>query len=159
MPETITKLTTFKSKLIGICKTENTNTSKRNTESIHNSNLNMAMVVTTAEDMEVIPMAVTENLTMEEAMEVTQKEVTEVDMVAATDTVVAMDTEVNRTMVEVQDTEAVFTGVTINPGMEEVRGMEAMTDRKMPNTIKMDTNIQMKIKNEFGPKNYFSFYN
>jgi len=104
-------------------------------------------------------MAVTENLTMEEAMEVTQKEVTEVDMVAVTDTEVAMDTEVNRTMVEVQDTEAVFTGVTINPGTEEVRGMEAMTDRKMPNTIKMDTNIQMKIKNEFGPKNYFSFYN
>merc|ERR1712168_123652 len=100
---------------------------------------------------EVIPMAVTENLT--------QKEVTEVDMVAVTDTEVAMDTEVNRTMVEVQDTEAVFTAVTINPGMEEVRGMEAMTDRKMPNTIKMDTNIQMKIKNEFGPKNYFSFYN
>merc|ERR1712149_36285 len=124
---------------------ENTNISKRNTESIHNSNLNMAMVVTTAEDTEVIPMAVTENLIMEEAMEVTQKEVmeavTEVDMVA------------------VQDTEAVFTAVTINPGMEEVRGMEAMTDRKMPNTIKMDTNIQMKIKNEFGPKNYFSFYN
>merc|ERR1712200_363162 len=98
-------------------------------------------------------MAVTENLTTEEAMEVTQKEVTEVDMVAVT------DTEVNRTMVEVQDTEAVFTGVTINPGTEEVRGMEAMTDRKMPNTIKMDTNMQMKIKNEFGPKNYFSFYN
>merc|ERR1711936_1148348 len=104
-------------------------------------------------DTEVIPMAVTENLTMEEAMEVTQKEVTEVDMVAVTDTEVAMDTEVNRTMVEVQDTEAVFTAVPINPGME------AMTDRKMPNTIKMDTNIQMKIKNEFGPKNYFSFYN
>ena len=38
-------------------------------------------------------------------------------------------------------------------------GMEAMTDRKMPNTIKMDTNTQMKIKNEFGPRNYFSFYN
>merc|ERR1711994_724203 len=108
-------------------------------------------------------MAVTENLTMEEAMEVTQKEVmeavTEVDMVAVTDTEVAMDTEVNLTMVEVQDTEAVFTAVTINPGTEEVRGMEAMTDRKMPNTIKVDTNIQMKIKNEFGPKNYFSFYN
>merc|ERR1719495_2155929 len=149
MPETITKLTTFKSKLIGICKTENTNTSKHNTESIHNSNLNMAMVVTTAEDTEVIPTAVTENLTMEEAMEVTQKEVTEV----------AMDTEVNHTMVEVQDTEAVFMAVPINPGTEEVRGMEAMRDRKMPNTIKMDTNIQMKIKNEFGPKNYFSFYN
>merc|ERR1712200_398492 len=98
-------------------------------------------------------MAVTENLTWEEAMEVTLKEVTEVDMVAVT------DTEVNRTMVEVQGTEAVFTGVTINPGTEEVRGMEAMTDRKMPNTIKMDINIQMKIKNEFGPKNYFSFYN
>merc|ERR1711988_2008085 len=98
------------------------------------------MVVTTAEDTEVIPMAGMENLTMEEAMEVTQ-------------------TEVNRTMVEVQDTEAVFTAVTINPGTEEVRGMEAMTDRKMPNTIKMDTNIQMKIKNEFGPRNYFSFYN
>merc|ERR1712173_175705 len=114
---------------------ENTNTSNRNTESIHNSNPNMAMVVTTAEDTEVIPMAVTENLIMEEAMEVTLKEVTE------------------------QDTVAVFTGVTINPGTEEVRGMEAMTDRKMPNTIKMDTNIQMKIKNEFGPKNYFSFYN
>ena len=62
-------------------------------------------------------------------------------------------------MVEVQDTEAVFTAVTINPGTEEVRGMEAMTDRKMPNTIKMDTNIQMKIKNEFRLKNYFSFYN
>merc|ERR1711948_25418 len=139
----------------GICKTENTNISKRNTESIHNSNLNMAMVVTTAEDTEVIPMAVTENLTMEEAMEVTQKEVTEADMVAVTDTEVAMDTEVNRTMVEVQDTEAVFTGVTKNP----VRGMEVMTDRKMPNTIKMDTNMQMKIKNEYGPKNYFSFYN
>merc|ERR1719495_1607847 len=131
MPETITKLTTFKSKLIGICKTENTNISKRNTESIHNSNLNMAMAVTTAKDTEVIPMAVTENLTMEEAMEVTQKEVMK----------------------------AVVTVVTINPGTEEVRGMEAMTDRKMPNTIKMDTNIQMKIKNEFGPKNYFSFYN
>merc|ERR1712079_201351 len=101
-----------------------------NTESFHNSNLNMAMVVTTAEDM-----------------------------VAVTDTEVAMDTEVNLTMAEVQDTEAVFTGVPINPGTEEVRGMEAMTDRKMPNTIKMDTNIQMKIKNEFGPKNYFSFYN
>merc|ERR1711931_319283 len=129
------------------CKTENTNTSNRNTESIHNSNLNMAMVVTTAEDTEVIPMAVTENL------------ITEVDMVAVTDTEVAMDTEVNRTMAEVQDTEAVFTGVTINPGTEEVRGMEAMTDRKMPNTIKMDTNIQMKIKTEVGPKNYFSFYN
>merc|ERR1719282_1981372 len=98
-------------------------------------------------------MAVTENLIMEEAMEVTPKEVTEVDMVAVT------DTEVNRTMAEVQDTEAVFTGVAINPGTEEVQGMEAMTDRKMPNTIKMDTNIQMKIKNEFGPKNYFSFYN
>merc|ERR1712025_1361886 len=116
---------------MGICKTENTNSLNRNTESIHNSNPNMDMVVTTAEDTEVIPMAVTENLTMEEAMEVTQKEVTEVDMVAVTDTVVAMDTEGNRTM-------------------EEVRGMEAMTDRKMPNTIKMDTNIQMKIKNEFG---------
>merc|ERR1712039_1085774 len=103
-------------------------------ESIHNSNLNMAMVVTTAEDTEVIPMAVTENLTTEEAMEVTRKEVTEA----------AMDTEVNRTMVEVQDTEEVFTAVTINPGTEEVRGMEAMTDRKMPNTIKMDTNMQMK---------------
>merc|ERR1712173_21569 len=115
---------------------------------------------TTAEDTEVIPMAVTENLTMEEAMEVTQKEVTEVDMVAVTGTEVAMDTEeVNRTMVEVQDTEAVFTAVTINPATEEVRGMEAMTDRKMPNTIKMDTNTQMKIKNEFGPKNYFSLYN
>merc|ERR1712142_330995 len=137
------------------------NISKRNTESIHNSNLNMAMVVTTAEDTEVIPMAVTENLTMEEAMEVTQKEVmeavTEVDMVAVTDTEVAMDTEGNLTM-EVQDTEEVFTAVTINPGTEEVRGMEAVTDRKMPNTVKMDTNIQMKIKNEFGPKNYFSFY-
>merc|ERR1719495_2649450 len=142
MPETITKLTTFKSKLIGICKTENTNISKRNTESIHNSNLNMAMVVTTAEDTEV-----------------TRKEVTVADMVAVTDTEVAMDTEVNLTMAEVQDTEAVFTGVPINPGTEEVRGMEAMTDRKMPNTIKMDTNIQMKIKNEFGSKNYFSFYN
>merc|ERR1711977_314478 len=106
-----------------------------------------AMVVTTAEDTGVIPMVVTENLTMEEAMEVTQKEVTEADMVVVTDTEVAMDTE------------AVFTAVTINPGTEEVRGMEAMTDRKMPNTIKMDTNIQMKIKNEFGPKNYFSFYN
>merc|ERR1712142_58832 len=135
------------------------NISKRNTESIHNSNLNMAMVVTTAEDTEVIPMAVTENLTMEEAMEVTQKEVTEADMVAVTDTEVAMDTEVNRTIVEVQDTEAVFTAVPTNPATEEVRGMEAMTDRKMPNTIKMDTSIQMKIKNEFGPKNYFSFYN
>merc|ERR1712112_136267 len=110
-------------------------------------------------------MAVTENLTMEEAMEVTQKEVmgavTEVDMVAVTDTEVAMDTEVNRTMWEVQDKEAVLTAVTINPAMEEVRDMEAiltavMTDRKTP---KMDTNIQMKIKNEFGPNNYFSFYN
>merc|ERR1719445_692800 len=104
-------------------------------------------------------MAVTENLVMEEAMEVTLKEVTEVDMVAVTDTEVAMDTEVNRIMVEVQDTEAVLTAVTINPAMEEVRDMEAiltavMTDRKTP---KMDTNIQMKIKNEFGPNNYLAF--
>merc|ERR1711962_1785128 len=32
MPETTTKLTTFKSKSTGICKTKNTNTSNRNTE-------------------------------------------------------------------------------------------------------------------------------
>merc|ERR1712149_6272 len=124
-----------------------------------NSNLNMAMVVTTAEDTEVIPMAVTENLTMEVTRKEVMEAVTEVDMVVVTDTEVAMDTEVNRTMEEVQDTEAVFTAVTINPATGEVRGTEAMTDRKMSNTIKMDTNIQMKIKNEFGPKNYFSFYN
>jgi len=171
MPEAIIKLTALKLRLTGICKTESTNTSKTNTESIHNSNLNPTMVtlnmamVVTAKDTEVILMAVTENLTMEEAMEVTPKEVmgavTEVDMVAVTDTEVAMDTEVNRTMVEVQDTEAALTAVTINPAMEEVRDMEAiltavMTDRKTP---KMDTNIQMKIKNEFGPNKYFSFYN
>merc|ERR1719222_1193741 len=76
MPETIIKLTALKLRLTGICKTESTNTSKTNTEFIHNSNLNLTMaMVVTAKNTEVILMAVTENLTMEEAMEVTQKEV------------------------------------------------------------------------------------
>merc|ERR1712093_191203 len=58
----ITKLTTLTSKSGGIRKTANTNTSNRNTESTHKSNLIMVTVDTTAQDMEVMPTAVTENL-------------------------------------------------------------------------------------------------
>merc|ERR1711936_85118 len=69
----ITKPTTSTSKSNGIRKTANTNTSNRNTESTHKSNLIMVMVDITAQDTEVMPTAVTENLITEEAMEATKK--------------------------------------------------------------------------------------
>merc|ERR1711974_216028 len=69
----ITKPTTSTSKSNGIRKTANTNTSNRNTESTHKSNLIMVTVDTTAQDMVVMPTAVTENLITEEAMEATKK--------------------------------------------------------------------------------------
>merc|ERR1719228_2013637 len=73
----ITKLTTSTSESAWIRKTANTNTSNRNTESTHKSNLIMVTVDTTAQDMEVMPTAVTENLITEEAMEATKKTTTE----------------------------------------------------------------------------------
>merc|ERR1711874_942605 len=105
----------------------NMDTSNRNTESTLKFNPIMVTVVITAQDMEVMPMAVTENLIMEEATKkITTEEVMEANI----------NTEV------VQDTEVVHTAVTKN--------FEAVVmDRKMPNTTRMDNSGQkMKIKNE-----------
>merc|ERR1712228_999864 len=126
----ITKLTTLTSKSGGIRKTANTNTSNRNTESTHKSNLIMVTVDTTAQDMEVMPTAVTENLITEEAMEATKKITTE---------------EVTEAVQDMEDTEVVHMAVTKN--------LEAAAmNRKMPNTTRMDSSGQkMKIKNEIEP--------
>merc|ERR1711913_205020 len=123
----ITKQTTSTLKSGGICKMANMDTSNRNTESTLKFNPIMVTVVITAQDMEVMPMAVTENLIMEEA---TKKITTEEVMEANINTEVVLDTEV------------VHTAVTKN--------FEAVVmDRKMPNTTRMDNSGQkMKIKNE-----------
>merc|ERR1739842_247316 len=101
--------------------------SNRSMESTLNSNPIMVMVFTTA-DTEVIPMEDMENPITEEAMEA--ENTTEEVMV---DTEVATDTEVN-------------------PNTEELRDMEvtkllSLTGRKMTSSTKMDTSLQMKIKN------------
>jgi len=132
----ITKLTTSTSKSGGIRKTANTNTSNRNTESTHKSNLIMVTVDTTAQDMEVMPTAVTENLITEEAMEATKKITTEEVTEANINTEAVQDMEA---------TEVVHTAVTKN--LEA-----AKMDRKMSNTTRMDNSGQkMKIKNEIEP--------
>merc|ERR1712080_675725 len=129
---TIIKATPSTSKSDGICKTADMTTSNRNTESTHKSHpvdpwVTMITVVTSAQDMEVMPTAVTENIITEEAMEATKKITTE---------------EVTEA---VQDTAVVHTAVTKN--------LEAVTmDRKMPNTTRRDNSGQrMKIKNEIEP--------
>merc|ERR1711936_1484034 len=126
----ITKPTTSMSKSNGIRKTANTNTSNRNTVSTHKNNLIMVTVDTTAQDMEVMPTAVTENLITEEAMEATKKITTEEVTEANINTEAVQDME---------DTEVVHMAVTKN--------LEAATmDRKMPNTTRMDNSGQkMKI--------------
>jgi len=108
-------------------------------ESTLNSNPIMVMVFTTA-DTEVIPTEDMENLITEEAMEA--ENTTEEVMV---DT----DTEVNPNTEELQDmAEAIRT--------EELRDTEdtkllSLTGRKMTSSTKMDTSLQMKIKNEIKP--------
>merc|ERR1711890_94546 len=106
--------------------------SNRNTESTHKNNLIMVSVDTTAQDMEVMPTAVTENLITEEAMEATKKITTEANI----------NTEAVQDM---EDTEVVHMAVTKN--------LEAAAmNRKMPNTTRMDNSGQkMKIKNEIEP--------
>merc|ERR1712173_480970 len=117
----IIKQTTSTLKSGGICKMANMDTSNRNTESTLKFNLIMVMVVITAQDMEVMPMVVMENLITEEAMEAN------------------INTEV---VLDMEDTEVVHTVVTKN-------FEAAMMDRKMPNTTRMDNSGQkMKIKNE-----------
>lgn len=106
-------------------------------ESTLNSNPIMVMVFTTA-DTEVIPTEDMENPITEEAMEA--ENTTEEVMV---------DTEVNPNTEELQDmAEAIRT--------EELRDTEvtkllSLTGRKMTSSTKMDTSLQMKIKNEIKP--------
>merc|ERR1711913_102601 len=144
----ITKQTTSTLKSGGICKMANMDTSNRNTESTLKFNPIMVTVVITAQDMEVMPMAVTENLITEEA---TKKITTEEVMEANINTEVVLDME---------DTEVVHTAVTKN-------FEAAVMDRKMPNTTRMDNSGQkMKIKNEielplevsFNVNNLVSFF-
>jgi len=122
---------------------ENMDISNRSMESTLNSNPIMVMVFTTA-DTEVIPMEDMENPITEEAMEA--ENTTEEVMV---DTEVATDTEVNPNTEELQDmAEAIRT--------EELRDTEvtkllSLTGRKMTRSTKMDTSLQMKIKNEIKP--------
>merc|ERR1719242_860449 len=110
----------------------------------------MVMVFTTA-DTEVIPTVDMENPIMEEAMEA--ENTTEEVMV---DTEVATDTEVNPNTEELQDmAEAIRT--------EELRDTEvtkllSLTGRKTTSSTKMDTSLQMKIKNEIKPWIYFTIY-
>jgi len=117
----------------------NMDISNRNTESTLKFNLIMVMVVITAQDMEVMPMAVMEKLITEEAMEAN------------------INTEV---VLDMEDTEVVHTAVTKN-------FEAAMMDPKMPNTTRMDNSGQkMKIKNEielppevsFNVNNLVSFF-
>jgi len=125
----------------------NMDTSNRNTESTLKFNLIMVTVVITAQDMEVMPMAVTENLITEEA---TKKITTEV-----------MEANINMEVVlDMEDTEVVHTAVTKN-------FEAAVMDRKIPNTTRMDNSGQkMKIKNEielplevsFNVNNLVSFF-
>merc|ERR1712002_93243 len=126
----IIKRTTSTLKSGGICKMANMDTSNRNTESTLKFNPIMVTVVITAQDMEVMPMAVTENLITEEA---TKKITTEEVMEANINMEVVQDME---------DTEVVHTAVT--------KSFEsAVMDRKTPNTTRMDNSGQkMKIKNE-----------
>merc|ERR1711913_261446 len=135
----IIKQTTSTLKSGGICKMANMDTSNRNTESTLKFNPIMVTVVITAQDMEVMPMAVTENLTTEEVMEAN------------------INTEV---VLDMEDTEVVHTAVTKN-------FEAAVKDRKMPNTTRMDNSGQkMKIKNEielplevsFNVNNLVSFF-
>jgi len=124
---------------------ENMDISNRSMESTLNSNPIMVMVFTTA-DTEVIPTEDMENPITEEAMEA--ENTTEEVMV---DTEVATDTEVNPNTEELQDmAEAIRT--------EELRDTEVgrlalfvVTGRKMTSSTKMDTSLQMKIKNEIKP--------
>jgi hypothetical protein len=124
---------------------ENMDISNRSMESTLNSNPIMVMVFTTA-DTEVIPTEDMENPITEEAMEA--ENTTEEVMV---DTEVATDTEVNPNTEELQDmAEAIRT--------EELRETEVgllalfvVTGRKMTSSTKMDTSLQMKIKNEIKP--------
>lgn len=96
----------------------------------------MVTVDTTAQDMEVMPTAVTENLITEEAMEATKKITTEEVTEANINTEAVQDMEA---------TEVVHTAVTKN--LEA-----AKMDRKMSNTTRMDNSGQkMKIKNEIEP--------
>merc|ERR1719347_476596 len=144
----IIKRTTSTLKPIGICKMANMDTSNRNTESTLKSNLIMVTVVITAQDMEVMPMAVTENLITEEATKkITTEEVTEANI----------NMEV---VLDMEDTEVVHTAVTKN-------FEAAVMDRKIPNTTRMDNRGQkMKIKNEielplevsFNVNNLVSFF-
>lgn len=107
----------------------------------------MVMVFTTA-DTEVIPTEDTENLITEEAMEAINTTV-EVMVVSKVDTEEATDMEVNPNTEELQDmAEAIRT--------EELRDTEvtkllSLTGRKMTSSTKMDTSLQMKIKNEIKP--------
>merc|ERR1712217_585321 len=144
----IIKQTTSTLKSGGICKMANMDTSNRNTESTLKFNPIMVTVVITAQDMEVMPMAVTENLITEEA---TKKITTEEVMEANINMEVVQDME---------DTEVVHTAVTKN-------FEAAVMDRKTPNTIRMDNSGQkMKIKNEielplevsFNVNNLVSFF-
>merc|ERR1712002_868886 len=144
----IIKQTTSTLKSGGICKMANMDTSNRNTESILKFNPIMVTVVITAQDMEVMPMAVTENLITEEA---TKKITTEEVMEANINMEVVQDME---------DTEVAHTVVTKN-------FEAAVMDRKTPNTIRMDNSGQkMKIKNEielplevsFNVNNLVSFF-
>lgn len=121
--------------------------SNRSTESTLNSNPIMVMVVTTA-DTVVIPTEDTENLITEEAMEA-KNTTEEVMVVPKEDTEAATDMEVNPNTEELLDTaEAIRTE---EPRDMEVTKLLALTGRKMTSSTKMDTSLQMKIKNEIKP--------
>jgi len=127
--------------------------SNRSTESTLNSNPIMVMAVTTA-DTEVIPMEATENLITEEAMEA--KNTTEAvmvvpkgDMEEDTDTEVNPNTEELQDMAEATRTEELQDMAEVIP--TEVTKLLVVTGRKMTSSTKMDTSLQMKIKNEIKP--------